>query len=405
MIDTAAVAANPIEEIERKFIQRIEARLGEIEGAIHRLVTNNSLTERPWIFGGEALTKKTSLQRLKRKTFSVRKGLEELKTSVEMQMGLDLMAKAWGDRCRVTQALRERAAHVFLRVDDLARSLKSTGTSLAGKVSPDVFEAEARQEKEAKRLRRVICQVFLDIPECGMTIQEWLDLSPADRQSLRAVGRPPVPDEVLIMRGERDLQALISLVTHKTNGAMATVEAIVADVTQASQGRPPVSDLARMDRRLMGYSMELQKLEEDVFYSEENNRKKDRLKQKINGLRGRIAAGEQALVGIEKLRRELEKVRSRHRDLSVAEVGSTARKNALIMLELMRNEVAQQEVASQILALNPQEPIALNHKVNPRVRHERFDKLRRNPYLTNAEKTEVMALNQAILDYPNYRKR
>lgn len=381
---------------DSEFASEIISRIANIDSDVSAFVTEHHIRDTSSRLV-KARAEAASVQRLKRRAINANSKLLSLQSSLDSQVDPLLLGQTLADKCLVTLDLRKRAAEIYVRCDDLARQLRDVRAGISSKGSSTLLEQFSILESEARSLLQRIGRVFYDLPDNGLTIEEWQTLDGEQRAMVRPIGRPALPEEVQILRLRRELSGIEEQLSRASGGTLTRIEEVLDEVEPSNRGRPLVSSLRRLDRELMAYRRKLEKLTDSD--GDASIAMQARLIGRIQQLSTQITEEEADLQGLDLLKRQLETIRAKHRCLTVTARGSTDRAKVEAMLELLRNEAAQQDVATQIIALSPNERVTLTHKVNPRDRNERNVKLIHSQFTTEEEKREIEQLNRAVAEF------
>lgn len=381
---------------DSEFASEIISRIANIDSDVSAFVTEHHIRDTSSRLV-KARAEAASVQRLKRRAINANSKLLSLQSSLDSQVDPLLLGQTLADKCLVTLDLRKRAAEIYVRCDDLARQLRDVRAGISSKGSSTLLEQFSILESEARSLLQRIGRVFYDLPDNGLTIEEWQTLDGEQRAMVRPIGRPALPEEVQILRLRRELSGIEEQLSRASGGTLTRIEEVLDEVEPSNRGRPLVSSLRRLDRELMAYRRKLEKLTDSDGNASISMQA--RLIGRIQQLSTQITEEEADLQGLDLLKRQLETIRAKHRCLTVTARSSTDRAKVEAMLELLRNEVAQQDVAMQIIALSPNERVTLTHKVNPRDRNERNVKLIHSQFTTEEEKREIEQLNRAVAEF------
>lgn len=171
-----------------------------------------------------------------------------------------------------------------------------------------------------------------------------------------------------------------------------------------------------MERQAGRLRREMEKLDPSDFPSEAEHKKNprlgdtyqirvDRMTARIEEIEESIRIAESELEGVAVYRRELEKQRARHRDLVVLESKANGDDQAMLLLEILRNEVQQQETVEMIRKADPQATETLTHRVNPKETRDRLSRLEMNGQLKDGELLILQEIKQSIMGKSSTRGR
>lgn len=349
--------------------------------------------------------RKTPLQRIRREALKMSSRLEEFEKEYADSIALDFMSEDLHRPILDVVEARKMISVQYHACNEALRKLRDCIKGLSGKSSSLVSSVE-EIEDTGKAVMRKILDLMLDTPDLGMTFDEWLQLSPADLKQMRPRGRPRTPVEVEIFKAKDELNDMVEACSKMTEGELNTLDKVIDGVEPAPQGRPMISPMAKMYRELTNLTKDLQELTSgDVEITRFHDVKKERLIKKIDDLRNKMTREEAKLSPIEAKKWELERLRSDHRDMVVAEQRLLGYEQAEMLLEIIRNEDRQIDVVDTIRSMDPEIKLSLTHRVNPAETRQRFERIRENGRLREDQLDEVSKLQDRMENFANYRSR
>lgn len=333
-----------------------------------------------------------TLESIRRDALKANLELEGLGEHYNNTIGIDFVASSIREELREVGAVRKAISLQFVEADNLLSQVKQVLKTMRGKVQEKALAELEEMEVELKVVLRELHAVLFETPELGMTFAEWDSLSVNERRSMRSPGRPTAPIEAQIIKMKRHLLDCVATANRLSNGEIRTVEEALKDTELTKRGRPQISDLGKLDRKLQNL---LKRLEEVCSTpSKMQGIKKARLISQIEDIRNEIADRESEMTDLEIAKRKLESLRSAHRDMVVAEVPLTGEDQAAMLMAIIRNEDEQLSAIETIMKMDPEARITVTHKVNPRETRFRFERLRTNGQLKTAEYEELSRLEQ-----------
>lgn len=344
-----------------------------------------------------------TLESAQRDVLKAKLELDGLEARYNDTLGLDMVEPRRHDQLREVGQARNDVGTLYVECEALLDVVKPALKAMRGKVTGPVLDDLEALHDEIKALIKQVQNIIRQLPELGMSFAEWNDLSAADRAGLRDPGRPSAPLEALIIKTHRRLIDSVALVNRLSEGKLRTVEEAINGVEMSKRGRPPASALNKADRQLSNL---LKRLDE-VTKTNSNMRDKkiSRLVNQIAALRQEIKEGEAELNSVEAAKRELELLRGKHRDMVVEEVHATGENQSALLLAIIRNEDAQLTTVDKILKLDPEARVTVTHKVNPKDTRQRFERLRLNGQMKEAELEELNRLEHRQFNFAYSRNR
>lgn len=373
-------------------------RLAEIKPALQELLEKVKLVE-----STSSSAKKMPLEKMRREALKASQKLNALQEEFSAALSLDFVEESLRPAIMAVVEARQEIANDYFQCSVALKSLRDAIKGLTGKSSVLTDRVNEINE-EGKKVMRQLQVLVLDTPELGMTFDEWLSMDADDKKALRPQGRPRAPIEVEILQAQSEIDHLVRMCSQATKGELDTVEKVIDGVELSKQGRPQLSPLGKLSRKLANA---LKRLE--TMMTEEKTRfheiKKQRLMDQIQQLRDEISHEESLLEGAEVYKWELEKLRAAHRDMVVAEQTLKGEEQMLMLLEIIRNEDRQTMLVDIIRDLDPDTNITLTHRVNPAATRDRLDRIRENGRLSEEDLKEIDRIEERLESYGRYRSR
>jgi hypothetical protein len=296
----------------------------------------------------------------------------------------------------------------YFRALQLESKLARTYREFSTKMNPSSLTPLSKMLEDIKSVRQGLFALYWAMPDLGMTYDEWNSLSPIAKRGERLAGRPALPLECQITQAKMDRDSLLGEVNRLSHGELSTLDAALDGVVLSSAGRPSISPIGKDERTIGRIKRDIEALNPEDFPSAEEVAKSPRMGDtyearvtrmhgKIADLEARVRAAEDELKGVELHRRQFEKLRARHRDLVLAEVGTMGKEQAIILLETLQNEYDQQKVYELIHKLDKDAKETLTHKVNPRETKNRIARLEMNGRLEASERKLLKKISEKIL--------
>lgn len=345
-----------------------------------------------------------SLIKARRDTLKAHLALQELEQEYNDALALDLVDADDRHDILAVAEVRNLIGKQYVRFDNFKNCVKTQIKTMESKLSKQMLESLHGLEGRIKEQGRKLQVILLDMPDVGMTFEEWDEMTADDKRASRSPGRPKAPIEAAILHAQKEVKDNLEQVIKVSNGKIATLEQAI-DVKLSNSGRPEISEIAKMDRKLITLTKRLEALELEEDKSSMHDIKVDRLTSQIADLRSNIIIRESELTGAEVPKRQLEKLRSKHRDLVVAEMGSRGHEQLELLMNIIRNENEQLDVIEKIMELDPKSSISVTHKVNPKETRYRFDRLRMNGRLKQSELDEVEKMETRLKTFSHARRR
>ena len=347
--------------------------------------------------------KPPSLEDIRREALKTKLELDGLRETYENTLGLEMVEEDERKHLEAVAELRFTVAELFCAYKKRAEEIQELLKAVKAKLAPNVVDDLINLQNLIKAEGAEIQDLINSIPELGMTMAEWNLLDKDQRRALRLPGRSKPPLEAMIKRTERHLLDLVAEANVLSSGKIRTIEQAIRGVELSKRGRPQVSAVGKMERKLENLKKKLKVTASTP--SKMQDLKIARLQSSIEDIQLEIEAYDAALVGVDVDKRQLEKLRAKHRDLVVAEVASSGQEQASLLMEILRNETAQLDVIDRIRDVEPDARITVTTKVNPSQTMDRIKRLRSNGQLKDAELEEVNKMEQAITNYKFSRNR
>lgn len=346
---------------------------------------------------------KITLADARREVLKANLELEGLETLYNDTLGLDLVGPKARPALIAVTKVRDSLGELFHNFESRYEAVRSTIKEVTGKVDKKHIDELTNLQSLIKQEGAKIQEMLNETPELGMTQDEWDELTLAERRGLRNPGRPKPPIEAQIIKARKRVHDLVATVNMLSKGKIRTVDAAIKGVELTRRGRPQISEVSKLDRKLATLVKRLEDISRNP--SKMQDLRKARLIEQIEALRQEIEEHDKGLKGVDLYRRQLEKLRARHRDLVVAEIGVTGQEQAALLLDTARNEAEQLVVINKIREIDPEARVTVTHKVNPAQTMERFKRLRNNGLLKEAELAEVDEIEKAMSNSPFSRNR
>lgn len=374
------------------------AKLYSIRPGLDGFLAQVDLVESP-----NAGSKKMPLDKMRRETLKLSQKLDELQENFDASLSLEFVEEDMHPEIMAVVEARREIAMDYFRCSSALKSLREMLKGLSGKSSV-LTERVNEINAVGKKVMRKLQVLVLDTPELGMTFAEWASLDDEEKKELRPQGRPRAPIEVEILQAESEIDYLVNLCSEATDGKLNTLDKVIDGVELSRQGRPQLSPLGRLNRKLINSLKRLESLmvEEKTRF---HDIKKNRLKDQIQALRDEISHQESLLEGADVYKWELEQLRSDHRDMVVTEQTLKGEEQIAMLLEIMRNEDRQITVVDMIRDLDPSTNLTVTHRVNPAATRDRFERIRENGRLSSVEMQEVDEIEERLESYGRYRSR
>lgn len=348
------------------------------------------------------------IQSVRRDLLKAHKKVAELETKYEHSLGLAFVSQKQAAQIQKVADDRKVATDNFFSAYQLESKLARSYREFSAQLTPKSLAPLSEMLEKVKAVRQGLFALYWALPDLGMTHAEWESMNAITRRGQRVAGRPALPLECQISQAIIDRDELLAEVSRLSNGELNTLEAALDGVVPSSAGRPAISSIGKDERAIGKHKRDILALNPEDFPSAEEVAKQPRLgdtyemrvtriQGKIADLEARVQAAEAELTGADKLRREFEKLRARHRDLVRAEASTSGKEQALLLMETLQNEYEQQQVFQQIHELDPNAKETLTHKVNPRETKNRLARLRMNGQLDRSEQKIVESIAEKIL--------
>lgn len=373
--------------------EAVSQRLSTLGDDVDQMVS--TLTKR--------VSPKTTLDEARREVLKAQLELEGLQQQYNDTLGLDLVEPKARPALIAVTKVRDPLGQLFHTYESRFDAVRAAIKEVTGKVDQKHVDELTNLQALLKQEGAKIQEMINETPELGMTQAEWDELTPAERRGLRNPGRPKPPIEAQLIKADKRVHDLVTTVNMLSKGKIRTLKAAIKGVELSRRGRPQISEVSKLDRKL---SLLMKRLEDVARNpSKMQELRKARLKEQIETLREEIEQHDSGLTGVALYKRQLEQLRAKHRDLVVAEVQANGKEQAHLLLNTARNEAEQLVVIDKIRELDPDARITVTHKVNPAQTMERFNRLRNNGLLKEAELAEVDQIEKALNDYGYSRAR
>lgn len=351
--------------------------------------------------------KELSVLALRREVLKADSARKEMDAEREAALGLDFVSDSDRKAIMDVANVREHVADFFLRSYELEikanRILRVARQNLRG----PALDSSKEMKNEVSGLRRQYHELFYSLPDLGMTFEQWNSLDEIERRKLRPSGRPPMPLECRYIKINEETEQLMERLSAKSKGEFNTVDKAIDGVELSNRGRPAISPLGKLDRaltdlrRLLAAAMTME--DPEVPEAPRPGRQPltrakrvERLLKKINDVEAKIAAEESQLEGVELLRRQLEVMRTKHREMVMLENSTSGKEQADLLLAILSNESNQIELIKAIYELDPQATETPTHQVNPRATRDRINRLQINGRLKEGERKILEALEEKM---------
>lgn len=363
-----------------------------------------------------AKTSGSDIQLARRTLLKASTSLNALTTEYNERMGLEFLTDAEKVSVMEVADVRKLATDDYHRAVKMENQLGRLTRELAPHLNRALMGKITSLKDQVKDVRQGLFALYWALPDLGMTFAEWNALSVLQRRQMRPAGRPALPLESRIVEAQADVDQLLDQVKELANGSIKNLEEALAGAKQETRGRPAVSPLGKLERQIGKHLRELEKLDPADFPSEEAHAESprigdtyamraNRIQGRIDDLRIQLREMEDELEGVAVPRRELEKLRARHRDLALMESQVKGQEQAKILLEILQNEEKQQSVIEKIHLMDPNATESNTHKVNPRETRERIMRLEANGRLAEAELLVLEDIKRGLSDSRTIRAR
>lgn len=344
----------------------------------------------------------SDIQLARRDLLKAHTALVDLTAEFENSLGLDFLSKAEADSVMEVVEVRKLATADYHRALKLENSLGRMAREFAPHLGKALLGKLTGLQAQAKEIRQGLFALYWALPDLGMTFSEWNALTVLQRREMRPAGRPALPLEAKIVEAQEKVDSLLMDCKVLSSGAIKNLEEALAGVKLSNRGRPAVSAIGKLERLVGRHKRDLERLNPADFPTAaqhlENPRIGDTYKMRAERIMGRIEEAqaqiremEDDLEGVAVYRRQLEKLRARHRDLALMESRVVGAEMKQVLLEILKNEEAQHQVIEKIHAMDSNATEANTHKVNPKETRDRIKRLELNGHLADSE---VLVLNE-----------
>lgn len=341
---------------------------------------------------------KMTLEALRREALKCHNTGLELKNEYEMTLGLDFVAGDEADKVMEVASARQLVAEPYLKAYNLEIISNRILRAVRSGSNNTAVTATRKLHNEVVGCRKSLHVMFYSLPDLGMTFDQWYGMAEPMRKKLRKAGRPGMPLECRLMQVAADEKSLMSKIVKESDGKIDTLDKAIEGVSLSNRGRPAASPLNKLDRRLANLRKDLEALiaspDEPLPQREQGTpgrlpatraEKIDKMLDRIKDVEALILAEESELQGVEKPRRELEKLRAAHRDLVGMESTVKGKELTHLLLSTLKNEEDQLEIVQKIYELDPNAKETPTHQVNPKATRDRINRLRMSGDLDEAE--------------------
>ena len=358
-----------------KDIQRLDV-LSEEVGQISKAM---SLADEPPVM---------SLTALRREILKANNLANEMSGEYESALGLDFVSAEEAKGIQAVASTRQMIAEPFLRAYNLEVIANRIVKAAQKTVTGPALAGSQQLQSEVSDLRKRFHASFWSLPDLGMTSEQWEAMPEQMRKKLRPAGRPSMPLECRMLQNQADMKVLLEAAMKASNGEINSVEKAIEGAELSNRGRPMVSPLVKLDRRLASLKKELSEVmhaPEEVIVREKGlpgrlpatrHERVEKLLNRIRDLEVEIGNAEAGLEGVDWERRKLEKLRAKHRDMALMEAESKGAEQVSILMEILKNEQEQLHIITTIHELDENAKETPTHQVNPKATRDRIMRLR-----------------------------
>lgn len=360
--------------------------------------------------------KELTVLALRREILKSENARKEMKGEREAALGLEFVSDE--DRKAIMDVVnaRQYVAEPFLRAYDLEVKANRILRVARQKLRGPALDSSKELKSEVSALRRQYHELFFALPDLGMTFEQWGSMDENERRKLRPSGRPPMPLECRYIQNKVVSDQLLKRLSFKSKGKYSTVEQAIDGVTLSNRGRPSITPLGKLDRnltdlrRMLSQAMTMPEPEmpEKPRPGRQPLTRAKRIKgllAKISDVEAKIAAEESQLEGVDLLRRQLEVMRAKHREMVMLESITSGKEQADLLLAILTNESNQIEMIKAIYELDPDATETPTHQVNPRATRDRINRLHINGRLKDSERQILEALEEKMFNTKVVRAR
>ncbi len=329
-----------------------------------------------------------SLTALRREILKANTLANEMSGEYESALGLDFVSAEEAKGIQAVANTRQMIAEPFLRAYNLEVIANRIMKAAQKTVNGPALAGSQQLQSEVSDLRKRFHASFWSMPDLGMTSEQWETMPEQMRKKLRPAGRPSMSLECRMLQNQADMSALLEAAMKASNGEINSVEKAIEGAELSNRGRPMVSPLVKLDRRLANLKKELSEVmhaPEEVIVREKGlpgrlpatrHERVEKLLNRIRDLEVEIGHAEAGLEGVEWERRKLEKLRAKHRDMALMEAESKGAEQVAILMEILKNEQEQLHIITAIHELDEHAKETPTHQVNPKATRDRIMRLR-----------------------------
>ncbi|MBD8089010.1 hypothetical protein IFT48_03375 [Pseudomonas fluorescens] len=397
-----------VSKIQNEFQDRdsLISALNQLEPVCADLLSHMVLKETP----------ASDIQLARRDLLKAHTALTDLTTEMETLLGLDFLTQAEAAAVQEVVQVRQLATADYHRAVKLENNLARAAREFAPKLNATLLSKLTGLQGQVKVIRQGLFALYWALPDLGMTFSEWNGMSVLQRREMRPAGRPALPLEARISNAQADVDRLLMDVKVLSSGAIKNLEEALAGVKLSNRGRPAVSPIGKLERQVGRHKRELERLNPADFPTaaehEQNPRIGDTYQMRAERIRGRIDEVmatirelEEDLEGVAVYRRQLEKLRARHRDLALLEPQVKGAEQAKVLLEILLNEEKQQGMIETIHRMDSSATEANTHKVNPKETRDRIKRLEMNGRLADSELLVLSEIKRTMNECRTIRSR
>ena len=368
-------------------------RLDDLSGEVSQISKAMSLADESPVM---------SLTALRRELLKAQTQATEMVGEYEGALGLDFVSADEAIGIQAVADTRQLVAEPFLRAYNLEvvanRIMKVAQKTVSG---PALANSQQLQS-EVSDLRKRFHAGFWSLPDLGMTAEQWEEMPEQMRKKLRPAGRPGMPLECRMLQNKADMESFLAAAVKASGGEIKTVEQAIEGAELSNRGRPMVSALVKLDRRLANLKKELTEVmsaPEEVIVREKGvpgrlpatrHERVEKLLNRIRDLEIEIGQAEASLEGVDWERRKLERLRAKHRDMALMEADSKGSEQIAILMEILKNEQEQLHIITAIHELDENAKETPTHQINPKATRDRIYRLRMSNRL-NEIQLEMLA--------------
>jgi len=361
-------------------------------------------------------TPANDIQLARRDLLKAHTALGDLTAEFENSLGLEFLTDAEAAAVNEVVQVRQLATADYHRALKLENVLGRMAREFAPSLGKTLLSKLTSLQGQVKEIRQGLFALYWALPDLGMTFNEWSSLTVLQRREMRPAGRPSLPLESKITEAREKVDGLLMDCKVLSSGAIKNIDEALAGVKLSNRGRPAVSPVGKLERLVGRHKRELERLNPADFPTEaqhqENPRIGDtyqmraqRIMGRIEDVQAEIREMEDELEGVAVYRRQLEKLRARHRDLALMEPQVKGDEQAKVLLEILQNEERQQGVIEKIHAMDSTATEANTHKVNPKETRDRIKRLEMNGRLADSELLVLSEIKRTMNESRTIRSR